>query len=620
MKFQYGISYEKCGNIKEKYFNGDTLNETSEYIIDDGNSSLKVSVKVNTLPFTLSVSVENTGRDAVIIKTITAISADISDFVTAENDDDIEFYTDWDHIWYSVGMTNSDDNIWNLKRNKGIYNAGILRKSDAKGVAMTFETPQNLESSINFENGKVTAFEYVDKVLEPNTTINADTFRISEFQHFGKALTSLHSDKKSRKDIKNIRDYFGYNTWEAYHGDIAPEHIYENLEVIKNTPLFRENIKYFIIDAGWESADGYRNENEKFKCGMAKIAEDIKAAGLIPGIWSDPFLANGNSQLVKDHPDWILKNNEGQFISKSPKAPVYILDITHPEVKKFVADMYKKFYGWGYRYYKTDFLKEALLPLIHGNPEYVENLKRYDMSITPEEAMNEMNRIIRDSIGEDSFWMGCGTQLTTNCELMDASRVGGDICPLWARVPWQAAAVAWRLPINGHRTLTDPDFTVFSSHSTLEPDGIPDNYRTEKPYVFNEFTGPLFSENEVRTWLSFIIISGGLVNLSDRLAHLKPLAYELLETVYKYAGGPGFLAVDAEKTLPTMYIRPHGDKTLLAVFNWFDEDADITIPFGNEILPNIETAKNIWTNETIRIDGKPLKINLKARSALLCEF
>lgn len=620
LKYSYGITYEKYDKIKENHFNADTGEAFSERIINDENVNLKIRVKVETLPLSFSVSVENLGNESVKIKTVTAMSAEFCEFVTAENDDEIEFYTDWDHIWHNVGMTNSDENIWNLKRYHSIYNAGIVRRRDAKGVAVTFETPHNYGAAIEFENGKMTAFEYVDKELNAGETMSFDTFKISEYQHFGKALASLHRDKKSRKDIKNIRDYFGYNTWESYHSDIKPEDIYENLEVIKNTPLFRENIKYFIIDDGWEMNIGDWDESEKFSMGMATVAEKIKEAGLIPGIWSAPFLANGNSQLVKDHPDWILKNHEGQFISKSPKAPVYILDITHPEVKKFVADMYKKFYGWGYRYYKTDFLKEALLPLIHGNPEYVENLKRYDMSVTPEESMNEMNKIIRESLGEDSFWMGCGTQLTTNCDLMDATRVGGDICPLWARVPWQAAAVAWRLPINGHRALTDPDFTVISSHSTLEPDGIPDSYRTEKPYVFNAFAGPLFSENEVRTWLSFIIISGGLVNLSDRLAYLKPLVYELLEKVYKYAGGPGFLAIDAEKTLPTMYTRPFGDKTLLAVFNWSDEDSEVEIPFGGEILSAPETVKNIWTDEEIRVCGKPLKHKLNARSVLLCEF
>lgn len=617
MNFRYGVKYYLNGNEFEEYFNATSDQPISESTTKD--RALKLTVKTyRNKQYTLSV--KNCTKGSVFIKTASPFSTEIENLVSKDGAGEIQFYTDWDHIWHNVGMTNSEDGIWNLKRYNSIYNAGIVRKSDAKGVAVTFETPNNFGSSINFEDGIIFVFEYVDKELRAGDCMTFDTFKISEYQHFGKALKSLHSDKKSRKDIKNIKEYFGYNTWESYHELITPEDIYENLVVIKNKPLFRENIKYFIIDDGWEEAYGDWYENEKFQVGMKAIADKIKEAGLIPGIWSAPFLAHGDSKLVKDHPEWCLKNHEGKFISKSPKAPIYILDITNPEVKTFVAEMYKKFYGWGYRYYKTDFLKEAHLPLIHGNPEYVENLKRYDMTVTPEESMNEMNQIIRDSIGEDSFWMGCGTQLTTNCELMDASRVGGDICPLWARVPWQAAAVAWRLPINGHRVLTDPDFTVIASPCTVEPDGIPDSYRVEKPYEFNTFSGPMFSENEVRAWLSFIIISGGLVNLSDRLAYLKPLAYDLLEKVYEYAGGEGFLAVDAEKTLPEIYTRAHGNKTLLAVFNWFDTEKDFTIPFGSDILSAPAEAKNIWTNEKLLIEGKPYTAKISPRSALLIEF
>lgn len=395
------------------------------------------------------------------------------------------------------------------------------------------------------------------------------------------------------------------------------------MEAIKRTPLLKEHIKYFIIDDGWQSGSGYWEANEKFPMGMKEIADKIKEAGLIPGIWSAPFIVtdnDGNTELIKDHPDWFLRDRDGNMVPTSPRNPTYILDITHPEVKTYVSNIYKKFNDWGYRYYKTDFLKEATLPMIHGNMEFIDGLQRYDRTVTPEEAMNEINKIIRDAIGENSFWMGCGTQLTTNCDLMDASRVGGDISPRWARVPWQVAAVAWRLPLNGHRFLADPDFTVMTSNCTVEPEGIPEGFRNPKPYTFNGFNGPIFSENEVKAWLSFIIISGGLVNLSDRLAYLKPYALELLEKVYKYAGGPGFLAIDAENTLPGIYTRPYKDKTLLAVFNWFDEDKDMTIPFGTSILPSPKKLKEIWSGEISDVTGDPITLRVPARSAFLYEF
>lgn len=619
MKYSYGIVFERNGNITKKTFDADSSDIRTENEFED----IRLKANITKSPFTLTVSAVNLGHEPIVIKEITAFSTEFENLIDTENAGEIQIFTDWDQIWHFVGMTNSDDSIWNMKRTRAIYNGGLVRRSDAMGVAMAFETPHDFESSIRFEDGKVTALEYVGKELAAKNTLTIDSFRISDYQHFGKALSSLHEHETSRRDIGKIREYFGYNTWEAYGDDITPENIFRELETIKNVPLLRENIKYFIIDDGWQSTDGYWYENEKFAdLGMANIAKKIRSAGLIPGIWTSPFIVNGNSKFVEQHPEMLLKDPNGKFVQTSPKNPIYILDISHPDVKEFISNLYKRLYDWGYRYFKTDFLKDAVQPMIHGNPEFVENILKYDMTVTPEESMNEINRIIRDALGDDSFWMGCGTQLTTNCDLMDASRTGGDISPRWSRVPMQASAVVWRLLCNGHRFLADPDFTVLSSHSTLYREGFQQSWldRESMPYKINAFSGPLFSENEARTWLSFIIISGGIVNLSDRLHAFKPLAYDLLEVVYKYAGGAGFMPVDADKTLPRIFTRPHEDKTLIGIFNWDDEDAEITIPFGSGILNAPETAENIWTGEKIDIDGKPLTVKLGARSALVWEY
>ena len=138
--------------------------------------------------------------------------------------------------------------------------------------------------------------------------------------------------------------------------------------------------------------------------------------------------------------------------------------------------------------------------------------------------------------------------------------------------------------------------------------------------MLNAFSGPLFNENEARTWLSFVILSGGLVNLSDCLYALKPLALDMLRVVYQYAGGPGFLPVDADKTLPRIFTRPCQGKTLVGVFNWDDEDAVITVPFGGGLLAAPTQAENIWTGEIVSIGSAPLTVKLGARTALVLQY
>lgn len=624
MEFSYGIAYQTSNGFFSEQFEADFL--SPNVMTECVHGPLILSLRLGNAPRRIALSVSNQGTDAVKLQTATAFSARFEALLHTNGAGDLQYYTDWDHIWHAAGMTSADpadDSLWNLKRTRAVYNGGLVRKSDGMGVAMAFETPHRYESSLRFEEGRATALEYVEKMLAPGESLSIDVFRISDCDYFARALSSLHEQDASRKRIENIRDYFGYNTWEAFGADITPEIIARSLDAIEKTPLLREHIRYFILDDGWQMALGDWQENERFAdVGMKAIADSIRAAGFIPGIWTAPFIAAKESRLLAEHPEMFVKMPDGQCVPTSPKKSSFVLDITHPVTKAFVADLYRTLYAWGYRYFKTDFLKDALQPMIHGNPEFVEGLIRYDMSITPEEAMNEINRIIRDALGEDSFWMGCGTQLTTNCDLMDASRTGGDISPRWSRVPLQAAGVTWRLLCNGHRFLADPDFTVLSSHATLYPEGIKESWRAgeDKPYVLNAFSGPLFNENEARTWLSFVILSGGLVNLSDCLYALKPLALDMLRVVYQYAGGPGFLPVDADKTLPRIFTRPCQGKTLVGVFNWDDEDAVITVPFGGGLLAAPTQAENIWTGEIVSIGSAPLTVKLGARTALVLQY
>ena len=156
MNFKYGVKYQTNGNMHEEYFMTVSDKQISEANTKD--QVLKLTVKADSeKQYTLTV--KNCSEESIIIKTASPFSTEIENLVCKDGADEIQFYTDWDHIWHNVGMTNSEDGIWNLKRYNSIYNAGIVRKSDAKGVAVTFETPNNFGSSINFEDDRIFAFE-----------------------------------------------------------------------------------------------------------------------------------------------------------------------------------------------------------------------------------------------------------------------------------------------------------------------------------------------------------------------------------------------------------------------------------------------------------------------------
>jgi alpha-galactosidase len=90
----------------------------------------------------------------------------------------------------------------------------------------------------------------------------------------------------------------------------------------------------FQLDDGWQIAHGDWEANSKFPSGMKAIADKIKASGRTPGIWLAPFMVAENAQLAKDHPDWLLRDDQGNLIHAgiSWNGSPLCLDVTHPEV------------------------------------------------------------------------------------------------------------------------------------------------------------------------------------------------------------------------------------------------------------------------------------------------
>jgi hypothetical protein len=53
------------------------------------------------------------------------------------------------------------------------------------------------------------------------------------------------------------------------------------------------------------------SERNLFPRGMKWLADEIRNAGFVPGIWVAPFAANENSQLAREHPEFLLRNAAG---------------------------------------------------------------------------------------------------------------------------------------------------------------------------------------------------------------------------------------------------------------------------------------------------------------------
>ena len=206
----------------------------------------------------------------------------------------------------------------------------------------------------------------------------------------------------------------GYTSWYNLYENISEDSIAADLRGFAGAKP-----DVFQIDDGYENAVGdWLVPNTKFPHGMKAAADAIRAAGMLPGIWLAPFAAEKKSILVKEHPDWLLRDENGEPQPGGCNwSGFYGLDIYNPEVRAYLKQVFDTVVrDWGYKLLKLDFLYAACL------------IPRRDK--TRAQVMYEGMRFLRELAG-DALILGCGVPLAPAFGMVDYCRIGCDMTLNW---------------------------------------------------------------------------------------------------------------------------------------------------------------------------------------------
>ena len=256
-------------------------------------------------------------------------------------------------------------------------------------------------------------------------------------------------------------------SWYSLYNLINETAIQDILGNLGNLPF-----DVFQVDDGWQVCHGDWEPNKKFPSGMAALAGKISATNRIPGLWLAPLMVSPGSSIVKNHPDWLLQNEEGIPINVGQTwggAPL-ALDTSHPAVLEWLDALIRKVRDWGYGYLKLDFLYAGALP---G--------KRYK-DIPRETAYREALQVMRGAAG-DAYVLACGAPIFPSLGLCNGMRVGPDVTPYWLNTPMSVwlnnpnhPSTQNAIRTSLHRLWlnplvhTDPDVIYFRSrHNALTP-------------------------------------------------------------------------------------------------------------------------------------------------------
>ena len=208
-------------------------------------------------------------------------------------------------------------------------------------------------------------------------------------------------------------------SWYSLYGWVSETSFLNALDGLGDLPF-----EVVQLDDGWEQAIGDWEANKKFPSGMAAVADKIRATGHIPGIWLAPFMVTLNSALFRNHPDWLLRNEQGELVKVGLtwNGYTFALDSGHPEVLSWVEAQLRKVRDWGYEYIKLDFLYAAALP------------GKRKSGLPRETAYRQAMQLIRDAAG-DAYLLACGAPIVPSLGLFDGMRIGPDVAPYWINTP-----------------------------------------------------------------------------------------------------------------------------------------------------------------------------------------
>lgn len=208
----------------------------------------------------------------------------------------------------------------------------------------------------------------------------------------------------------------GYSSWYNRYQDINEQAINDDLEAFK--PILKEG-DLFQIDDGWEPfvGDWLKEDENKFPNGLKPLVEKIHACGYQAGLWLSPFVCETNSDIYKEHPEWLLKVDGEAWCLGCNWSSFYSLDIDNPEVIQYVRDVFHKVFDeWGFDLVKLDFLYGAA-PF--GNEKESRSARMY-------RAMELLRECCKDK-----RILGCGVPLYPSFGLVDYCRIGCDVGLDW---------------------------------------------------------------------------------------------------------------------------------------------------------------------------------------------
>lgn len=331
----------------------------------------------------------------------------------------------------------------------------------------------------------------------PKVYFTSGTNPHDELSNFAKRIAHHNNLKLKEKAIVYWDSWYEYyEEFDSYKFD----EFLTGLETVK--PKVPLDVIY--ISAGYCALGDWLDADQRiFIKGLKHEVEKIKSRGYKVGLYAGPFMVSDKSKLYQQHPDWVLKDLQGKPIidSEGKKGMIdnlvvnekrMYLDSSHPEAFQYLKHIFETYREWGTSVYFIDFLDWGL-----KNSQAV---KRFTPGKTSVQYFYDVMKMIRETVGDDAYIIGCIAPFAPIIGLTDVVRVAYDTVQSWSdnivnmlresEVSSYFNQVLWYI---------DPDVLTLRHSSQVS-----------------------LSDDEVQTLAYWSGMLGGIISTSDRFHRLQP--------------------------------------------------------------------------------------------------
>lgn len=461
----------------------------------------------------------------------------------------------------------------------------------------------------------------IDAELPPGGELELEPLRVSLGDDASALLESFAYEYGRGAGARVSRPFVaGWCSWYYAFHDVTEDDVLRNLDALVAA---RDEIPVEVVqlDDGYQRAVGdWLTTNEKFPRGLAPLAQQIRAAGFAPGLWTAPFCAVRESEIFAKHADWWLRapDASGELLrgllhpAWSADASVYVLDASRSDVVAHLEQTHAALAAMGFQYQKLDFLYTQALAARSADP-----------GLGRAARLRRGLEAIRAGAGEETFLLGCGSPLGAAVGVVDAMRIGPDVAPCWLPDPaFEVRGIEETLPST--RSALRSALTRAWMHRRL--------WSNDPDCLMVRAQDTQLSSDERRALAAVVATTGGVVVFSDDLTRLAAPERRLLGAALRTglavdtAGLPGVARVPGvlAEEIPSRAVATDGGDAVLALLDAGDSVREEKLLDGDGAAA-VEFVCGEGTADDGRVrlparSGRLLRLRRPARLAVFCDF